>query len=406
MARDAARRSGHTRCTLILCCAWLAGCTTHLDPARDSAISAEPFPPGWVWPARDTTTADRLRTELPSRVPVVRVLLGKLGQISRMVRTEEVLIAAERAGPGLLVESKKAGSDATTLQFVSHDPLLEPAAAEGDVLDRFIGVHDGHIATLRRPKGPSRGTTVVYHGLGGFLITGVLADTLVDHGWTVLEAWFPLLYVDPVCVRVTSDDPPGATIAGADLAMLVDSHLSEHAYATEAMLDRVRQSDPTIDERPLVLIGFSGGGLILPAVHARLGDAVSGAIIGYAGANLPRVGHESFLTDGGLRVDAGRSHDPAHTRELVLDAYQARTRLDPYNAATLLADKPVLMFHASMDRIVPSATGEVLYERLGTPTRLTTHAGHRVSVILLLREMDRICAWLDERFPPGGPPSR
>ncbi len=192
---------------------------------------------------------------------------------------------------------------------------------------------------------------------------------------------------------------PGADLdpIASDIAKEVDEAMSGAAYAVEAVLDYVRTQRPDLPTRPLVLMGFSAGALATPTVAARLGDQVDAVVVIGGGANVLRLSQESALTDGGLRIRCGEKKIDRPTLDRLSQLYLARSRLDPYHTAPLLAARgtPVLQVHASDDTWVPASGGELLFERLGRPERLTIHADHDLLFYLLPGKAEWIADWVD-----------
>jgi fermentation-respiration switch protein FrsA (DUF1100 family) len=74
------------------------------------------------------------------------------------------------------------------------------------------------------------------------------------------------------------------------------------------------------------------------------------------------------------------------------------SRLDPLSAASELRGTPTLMVQATLDDIVPTATGETLWRALGRPSRLQLFTGHVLMFTML--PGDRfvpILEWIDEQ---------
>lgn len=189
----------------------------------------------------------------------------------------------------------------------------------------------------------------------------------------------------------TDEDVPDAA---ARIAQSVDEGLVSNAYAVEAVLDFLRTQRPDVPKGPVVLVGFSAGALAAPAAAARVLDRLDAIVLIGGGANLLHLSQHSSFTDGGLKVRCGKHEIPRERMKLLEQAYLDRSLLDPYRTAPLLRDKPILQVHASLDGWVPAEGGELLYQRLGHPDRLTLLGGHQLLFYLLPYEADRIERWI------------
>lgn len=192
----------------------------------------------------------------------------------------------------------------------------------------------------------------------------------------------------------------------ADMARTTDTTIAENAFAAEAVLQHIREHRPDIRIKPLVIAGFSAGALATPAICARLAattQAPDAAILVGGGADLLALTRGSSLKQKSQPVTSkgARLSDDLFTK---LDAaYLRHTRLDPYTTAPLLAHTPVLQVHARADTVVPAATGELLYERLGRPDRYDFIADHYKLFYFMAGEpgYGKLIRWLDHTLPPS-----
>ena len=192
----------------------------------------------------------------------------------------------------------------------------------------------------------------------------------------------------------------------ARLATRVDNHLADRAYAVEAMIDFLEQRNPHLVNGPRVLVGMSAGAIAAPSVAARVGpfDAV---VIIAGGENVSDIllhsplfrNHTTLRQPApadGSAIDVALESDPDVIARFALGAFE-KSKLDPARTASCLIATPVLMLHASFDRIVPSRTGRSLYESLGKPERWTFRTGHVGLCLLLQWKAKAILEWIEKQ---------
>ncbi len=182
--------------------------------------------------------------------------------------------------------------------------------------------------------------------------------------------------------------------AARRIAAAVDEVLAENAYAAEAALEYLDRRRPDLAGLPVAVIGFSAGALAAPTAAARLGERVSGVVLIGGGADIFRISQRNSLTRGGIELRGENGPLDRRVIERIGERYLGHSRLDPYHTAPMLRGVPVLVVHAMFDGIVPAETGEVLYQRLGRPDRLTFLGGHGGLFYLLEGQAERIGGWL------------
>lgn len=245
-----------------------------------------------------------------------------------------------------------------------------------------------------KPDVPSAGTVVHMPGLGSLEYEQPVLDELGARGWWVVRIATPRVWWledRPFNINSASDVEPVAI----QIAALVDDLLAEPAYAAEASLDYLRQERREIRQRPLVLLGMSAGALMMPAVAARLGERVDGIVLVGAGANLLHISQESELTDGGLKIHWGPNVNRNELLPRLYEKYLQTSKLDPYTTGAAVREIPTLLILASMDGIVPSTSGRLLWERMGRPERYRTPFGHALLFWQLSQHTSRIANWID-----------
>ncbi len=253
----------------------------------------------------------------------------------------------------------------------------------------------------------ARGLVVHQTGITGYKVEQTMLRNLRRRGWAVLVITPPANIMDREEILVgrrmlaIGEGEEIATIdeAGRVLAALVDDRFAEWGYACEALLLAIEQEYPEIPQRPGVLMGLSLGAIVLPATAARLGDRFDAAVLIAGGSNFLEIVRTSSLGRGGVRLTVdGEPATPEQWGELV-EAYLKHSRLDPHNAARVLRSMPVLMLHATMDRIVDAERGQELFERLGRPDLLAYPLGHLGISWLLPMFGPRVADWLDLHAP-------
>jgi fermentation-respiration switch protein FrsA (DUF1100 family) len=252
---------------------------------------------------------------------------------------------------------------------------------------------------------PKRGVAVVLPGLLGTPepLLDALTRSLTIRGWTVVRLVAqPSRFTQRERLAVESDEP--AETAGRRLAPIIADGLAENAYAVRAMLARIESRDPELADLPRVALGMSGGAITLPTAVALEPDRYAAAVLIAGGADLFTIldlSNYSDLIDG-----AGVSWDEppdAARRDEVSAAYLRHAALDPFHTAGVLRGKPVLVYHASLDRAVPASSGELLWERLGRPERRVFEVGHELLFLGMATQVGPIVDWLDEAVPTGPP---
>ncbi len=188
----------------------------------------------------------------------------------------------------------------------------------------------------------------------------------------------------------------------AVIAQQLDQAQAGSAYAAEAVLDYVKSQRPDLQGIPMVLIGFSAGGLATPTTAARIMDQISAVVIIGGGADCFSASQLSKFSDGGLHVRTTLD-DPVGDHKLpkeqvapMSEFYLKYSKLDPYHTAPLLAGKPVLLVTGKTDTWVPAACGQLLWERMGRPDRLQIDAGHELLFYFLPNKAGFIADWVEK----------
>ncbi len=263
--------------------------------------------------------------------------------------------------------------------------------------ERLILMAEGtRLRLLEPPRGVTpRGMLVHIAGLGSIQFEEPLLKSLLARGWCVLRVATPRIWwYESLAYKL--EDGGDVEPTAKRLAASFDDLLAESAYAAEAGLAWLAAERPDLPQSPLAILGCSAGGLMAPAVVARMPDRYDACVLVGAGANLLKVSQTSDLTDGGIKLvwpDGITNHS---LRNRLYARYLANSVLDPFHTARFLRDKPVLFVHAEFDSTIPADCCFDLYNRLGRPDRITCFVGHRLLFWNLPSHTRRIADWLDE----------
>lgn len=361
---------------------------------------------------------------------IIRVVRGGPGPVRAIRQMEE----SPQAAPTQADEPARAGSTDlllrdffSSVRFVSYSPLdetpgdrryerflkLTSALQDKYLAERKAGIKvndpdvlmmlaEGTRIRLIEPAAgvECRGTVVHIAGLGSIRYEEPVLNELLARGWAVLRIATPRVWwyeTSEFRIDAPGDiDPTARRIAAA-----FDDLLAESAYAAEAALAWLAAERPELPQRPLVILGCSAGGLVAPAVVARMPDRFDAAVLVGTGSNLLRISQTSDLTDGGVKLRWGPDLPVGGLRSQLFDRYLRHSVLDPYHTARFLRDKPVLFVHAEFDSTVPAESCHELYLRLGRPDRLTWYVGHRLLFFTLGGQAGRIADWLDRHVSAG-----
>lgn len=264
---------------------------------------------------------------------------------------------------------------------------------------------------VRREAPPTRATVLILPGIFGNPEPTIdaLTLTLRRHGYAVLRMLCqPSRFTEHVTFTI---DPADLGASGATIARHYDNRAAECAYAAEGAWAFVEENRPQIKGLPRLAIGMSGGAITLPAVVAREPGRYAAAVLIGGAADYwltsQRSNYRAMI--GAVKV-VWQGDGPTEDRQRELDRlYLENAWLDAFHACAVLKGKPVLVVQGLADQAVPSALGDLLWERLGRPERWTYPLGHELLFAGLPMEFARLVAWLDgvvdkEKNRGGGPP--
>jgi pimeloyl-ACP methyl ester carboxylesterase len=389
-----------------------SGCATYAPAAADRAFAAATAAAtSSAWPVRELDKLEEI-VEIAPEVLSVRVRYDVAGPDGRIVKSPRRLPAGEKqnsllCGRGIIRTYAAAGEKErfTSLGMCFFSGVAGKAPADGKRKHNVVRSEpeERHpwVVNLRgtwmRLDMPTSGETargLILHltSFGGYQYEKPVLEELRARGWAVLWVDSSTVKPETTKVEVDSEDPSGAA---RRIAANIDDRVAEIAYAAEAGLDYIRKHRPEVPAGPVVVTGYSAGSLATPTVVALLGERVEAAVLVGSGCNLLEISQRSALTDGGLKLAWSRS-PTAEQRQRLNDEYLMATQLDPYWTAAALASKPVLMLHATLDRIIPADTGDLLYQRLGRPERLNFFLGHELLFFRLPAHADLIANWIDD----------
>jgi len=200
------------------------------------------------------------------------------------------------------------------------------------------------------------------------------------------------------------EDPERARLVSAAIAREYDSRTAECAYAVDAALDFVLARHPGDLDAPVVLLGMSGGAMVLPTVHAYAPERFDAAVLVAGGGNYLEISVRSDYREwiDAIEFDADPVRDGVQALsgsrlERAAKEYLAFSKLDALRTAPALASVPTLVLHAERDRAVPASTGDALHEALGEPERWVYPMGHEMIFLTLPTQVPKIESWVRRR---------
>lgn len=232
-----------------------------------------------------------------------------------------------------------------------------------------------------------------------------------DRGWNVVACTIGIDFT--ASEKVTVSDK-GAT----RLASRIDDHLSDRAYALEAMIKYLEVERPEILVGPRVVVGMSAGAIALAAAVARIGPVDAAVLIG-GGENVAQIITSSPLFNGHIELveTLVDNSDPmplvisntpcknSNKRRKFIERVLQESKLDPHHTAAVLYGTPVLMLHAEYDRIVRAETDQTLYESLERPERWRYRTGHIGLTAIVPWKIGYVLHWIGKTVlerPAGG----
>ncbi|HRJ49387.1 MAG TPA: hypothetical protein PKU91_02570, partial [Phycisphaerales bacterium] len=203
--------------------------------------------------------------------------------------------------------------------------------------------------------------------------------------------------------RTRLDLDPGAIEQGVDRAVsILGDRVGECALSAQAAWWFLESQRPDLAGVPKVVLGTSGGAMILPTVVAREPDRYAAGVLVAGAADLWLIARRSAYVNDARSIEVRVNGRVIEGEEAgAIDwrrfdrLYLERAALDPFHTARALHGKPTLMLHGSADAAVPAPLGDVLWERLGRPERWVYATGHEGLIIeMLSHETQKIIEWI------------
>lgn len=395
--------------------------------APDAAINAPDLasPPGFALPDATLPYLD-LEGAWPERLgtPDAGVVIAWGG-----AEQPEFLWAGSRVGPlaprpddedqralepilqGRVLRAEQSGSFLIRLRprLVDGKPVSARQASRS--FCRFVSARAGDerdallqrtwFALLEPADGrEARGVALLMPGVFG-TPEGILAsftNALRARGWLVVRmlaqpSRFTERVVFPIDAREPLDRP------ARRIAEELGDRAAECAYAVQGVLAHLERQRPSLAGLPRIAIGFSGGAITLPTVVAREPSRYRAAVLVGGGAHYWLINQESNYAGMIDAVTASwEPPDPgAGPRDELARAYLARAPLDAFHTARHLPMGRTLIFQADRDLGVPSALGDVLWERASRCERWVRPGGHESLFMIFRKEIPAVLDWIDAR---------
>lgn len=370
-------------------------CMIRVDPARarlaEMTAPANPAQQVSLWPGRPVPTAPSFSTKRGDP-PVDQGVYGHC----RVYNAGEV-----KDGIALILSSQRPkpieqDDEPFELTVVGREGTNKVALSTKNHRLSLSVVRAAHSAT---PKG-----LIIY--LSSIMMISEeeksFIQKLQEHGWNV-AAITPSIDLFAQDSWPKEWDEAEVDKQASLVAREIDNYLAETAFAAEAVLSYLTKLDRRWVDGSRVVIGASAGALATPSLLKRIGGADAAVYIG-GGANIPEIVLTSTLkiyrptvtiSEKGLSRKQRRVRRKAALTQLQTLALN-RSRLDPLRLAPIMKQTPTLMMTAESDRIVPAATGELLYDALGRPERWRYPMGHIMLFLSLPYQADRVADWLDQ----------
>ncbi|MFI4855788.1 MAG: alpha/beta hydrolase family protein [Phycisphaerales bacterium JB065] len=192
---------------------------------------------------------------------------------------------------------------------------------------------------------------------------------------------------------------------GEQIARAVDDALAESAYAAEAALEYLYETNPETRGLPVVVLGCSAGAISVPAVAARIderfGDRLSALVMIGGGADVMEIDRDTAL-DGTRRLRVFGPDDAevaGPVWDTVHEAYLKSVQLDAIAVGPRLRHVPTLIIRAGFDKWVPASTGSELVRVFGKPDRDWHPGGHQTLFYFLAGRAPRVLRWMEKNTP-------
>ncbi|MFK7883188.1 MAG: alpha/beta hydrolase family protein [Phycisphaerales bacterium] len=397
------------------------------SPAQTDATPTTRWPARWGAPGaprgavvKNTDPAPLLRSAHLGRFHNLRVgevEYGHADALAKAVGIEDGF-RFEPEGPGSLVFQrpvKRATKPESKPEKIDRDDPFETSVFISGTLgeqkndEDQIAIERTWIAHYDALTDEAKGTIVFIPGMLGTpqpIIEGMIRYWR-RAGYSVVRLLsHPSRFTERVEVEIERGDE---SEVGASLATIFDQRIAECAYACDAGLTHMFELRPELAELPVVLIGMSGGAIVLPTVAAYAPGRYDAAVFIAGGADFLSISATSSYAEwiDAVSIDWEPQNPDSEGKAtperlgLLSESYLAASRLDPMHTAPELG-VPALVLHATKDKAVPSMLGDVLWSRLGQPERWVFNVGHELIFVLLPTQADRLQRWIDGAVQGAG----
>ncbi|MBO6512763.1 MAG: hypothetical protein JJ974_02210 [Phycisphaerales bacterium] len=299
-------------------------------------------------------------------------------------------------------DSKSDSNDEPDLAFKFISAQIAGLSKTGDELQEQLELERTWF-TYRKPTKDRKpiGTILLMPGMFGTpegVIDG-MERYFRSQRWSVLRM---LSHPSRFTQRQQYAVPEGSDAAVAsEIASYFDTRAAEAAYAASSALRYVHEQFPDQESKPVVLLGMSGGAMILPTVYMYDPDLYDAGILIAGGGNFLEINVRSNYAAWIDAIDLDADPSDLEVQKLekprlkaLTQMYLDRSKLDSLHTAASMHDVPVLMLHASADKAVPASTGDALYEALGSPERWVYPVGHELIFAGLPLQTAKIEKWM------------
>ncbi|MBK7403753.1 MAG: alpha/beta hydrolase [Phycisphaerales bacterium] len=291
--------------------------------------------------------------------------------------------------------ARAAGKPAAAYEYISADARPD---GRWQMQRTWFALYEPRTKDAQSSEG--RGLVVLLPGMFGTPepVIDSMVGMLRQRGWHVLRMLTHSSRFTEQAMFML--DPAGDLEAQARAAAAeFGDRAAECAMSVDAVCAEIGSSRPGVPVGRRVGLGMSGGGMILSTVIAHDRDAYDSAVFIGAGCDFAQIAMDSNYTDwiNAVRVswpEGGRT--PAAEARFT-DAYRGAATFDSYSTAPRLAGLPMLMVQGTVDLAVPTAMGDLLWERLGEPERWSEALGHETLFLVYLpMKAGKVLDWIDD----------
>ncbi|MBL8887247.1 MAG: alpha/beta hydrolase [Phycisphaerales bacterium] len=188
-----------------------------------------------------------------------------------------------------------------------------------------------------------------------------------------------------------------AAQAGESLARDLNKSVLDAAFAGAGGLVLRDKHAPSQSDKPLIVVGCSGGAPAAVAFASLHRDHLAGLILVGAGGDLVELLQRTDLNSD-RDVVKWRDDTPLSEQQRALaTSFNSHCLVDPLITGKSIPTDRVLMVHARFDSVVPSDLGDKLWESLGRPERWKFFGGHRLLFYRLSSYSKDLANWAESR---------